>query len=97
VHPLRQPSFRFVERLGSPDRLAACPTRFACSGPPFSAEFQFKFGQACENTGHNPSGGVRPVPDLLDANESTSTFETLATVGRMGELQVITALEQLGG
>ena len=42
VHPACQLGLGFVECLGSPNRLATCPTCFACRCSPFTAKFQFE-------------------------------------------------------
>jgi hypothetical protein len=76
VHTPGQLSLRLVKRLGSPDRLAACPTRFACRCTALPAKPQFKLGQAGEHAGgrsveNDPKSATSrrtlPLPERLVA------------------------------
>jgi len=64
VHPLRESGFRFVERLGAADGLAACFSRIPCRRTTFPAQLQFKLGKACEHTGHHAACRVARVDPL---------------------------------
>jgi hypothetical protein len=64
MHPTRQPDLGVVQRPGSPTRLSACSTRFACRCAAFAAKLKFKLSQAREYAGHYAARGIRRVDSL---------------------------------
>lgn len=67
VHPLRQRHFRLVERLGTPNELAACATRIPGCRAALLAKFQLKLSKAGEDSGHiRPEAFAVSMPSRND-------------------------------
>jgi mycobactin polyketide synthetase MbtD len=74
---MRQRSLRVIERLRTPDVLAASTTRLPSRCTAFPAKFQLKLCQARQHARHHAACGVRPVNPLAQRDgDERATHET---------------------